>query len=229
MVKLGNWVFHNRNWFFAPLYVTMFIPSPALTDNLNIQIGLGLAIFLFGVMSRGITIGLEYIVRGGLYRQIYADKLVTSGIYSICRNPMYFGNILILTGVGIFANSTLFVFLTIPVFVLLYAAIISAEQAFLENKFGEEYKLYRKNVNAIIPDFTKIKKAFEGQEFNLKKVVRKEYNSFYLYLGGLLLLLIYQKHVSFVSFFIIGGILLVTYLTLRFLKKKNLLGSISCF
>lgn len=224
MVKFGNWVFHNRNWFFATLYVTMFIPSPALTDNLGLQIGLGLTIFLLGVMSRGITIGLEYIVRGGLYRKIHAEKLVTSGIYSICRNPMYFGNLLILLGVGIFANSSLFVFLTTPVFVLLYIAIISAEQAFLENKFGEEYKLYVKNVNAIIPDFTKINKAFEGQKFNLKKVVRKEYNSFYLYLGGLLLLLIYQKHISIVYFFIIGGILLASYLTLRYLKKKNLLG-----
>jgi len=224
MVKFGNWVFHNRNWFFATLYVTMFIPSLSLTDDLRVQIGLGLAIFLFGVMSRGITIGLEYIVRGGLYRQIYADKLVTTGIYSICRNPMYFGNILILLGVGMFANSALFVCLTIPIFMFLYASIILAEQSFLENKFGEEYKLYKQNVNAIIPDFTKIKEAFKGQEFNLKKVVRKEYNSFFLYLGGLLLLLLYQKHISFIYFLIIGGILLVSYLTIRFLKKKNRLG-----
>lgn len=224
MVKFGNWVFHNRNWFFALFYATMFIPSFALTDDFSIQIGLGLALFLFGVMSRGITIGLEYIVRGGLYRQIYADKLVTSGIYSICRNPMYFGNILILLGVGIFANSALFVFLTIPIFIFLYAAIILAEQSFLENKFGEEYKLYKQNVNAIIPDFTKIIEAFKGQEFNLKKVIRKEYNSFYLYLGGLLLLLLYQKHISFIYFLIIGGILLVSYLTIRFMKKKNRLG-----
>ena len=224
MVKFGNWVFHNRNWFFALFYATMFIPSSALSENMGVQIGLGLAIFLFGVISRGITIGLEYIVRGGLYRQIYADKLVTSGIYSICRNPMYFGNLLILLGIGIFANSALFVFLTVPIFMFLYAAIILAEQSFLENKFGEEYNLYKKNVNAIIPDFTKIKKAFKGQEFNLKKVIRKEYNSFYLYLGGLLLLMLYQKHISFIYFLIIGVILLVSYLTIRFLKKKNMLG-----
>lgn len=224
MVKFGNWVFHNRNWFFALFYATMFIPSPTLTENLGIQIGLGLVVFLFGVVSRGITIGLEYIVRGGLYRQIYADKLVTSGIYSICRNPMYFGNLLILFGVGIFANSALFVFLTFPIFMILYAAIILAEQSFLENKFGEEYNLYKKNVNAIIPDFTKINQAFKGQEFNLKKVIRKEYNSFFLYLGGLLLLLLYQKHISFIYFLIIGGILLVSYLTIRFLKKSNRLG-----
>ncbi|MDP2337489.1 MAG: isoprenylcysteine carboxylmethyltransferase family protein [Bacteroidota bacterium] len=224
MVKFGNWVFHNRNWFFALFYATMFIPSSALSENVGVQIGLGLAIFLFGVMSRGITIGLEYIVRGGLYRQIYADKLVISGIYSICRNPMYFGNILILIGVGIFANSALFVFLTIPIFIFLYAAIILAEQSFLENKFGEEYNLYKQNVNAIIPDFTKIKEAFKGQKFNLKKVIRKEYNSFFLYLGGLLLLLLYQKHISLIYFLIIGVILLVSYLTIRFLKKKNMLG-----
>ncbi|HAQ20048.1 MAG TPA: hypothetical protein DCR40_12585 [Prolixibacteraceae bacterium] len=149
MVNFGNWVFHNRNWFFAILYGTMFIPSPALTENLWIQIGLGLVVFLFGVMARGITIGLEYIVRGGLFWQIYADKLVTSGIYSICRNPMYFGNLLILSGIGIFANSALFVFLTIPTFMFLYAAIILAEQSFLGNKFGEEYQLYIQKVNAI--------------------------------------------------------------------------------
>ena len=204
MVNFGNWVFHNRNWFFAILYGTMFIPSPALTENLWIQIGLGLVVFLFGVMARGITIGLEYIIRGGLYRQIYADKLVTSGIYSICRNPMYFGNLLILSGIGIFANSALFVFLTIPTFMFLYAAIILAEQSFLGNKFGEEYQLYMQKVNAIFPDFTRINKAFEDQKFNWRKVIRKEYNSFYLYLGGLLLLLLYQKHISFIYFLLLG-------------------------
>lgn len=221
MVKFGNWVFHNRNWFFAFLYGTMFIPSPTLIANLWIQIGLGLIVFLFGVMVRGITIGLEYIVRGGLHRQIYADKLVTTGIYSICRNPMYFGNLLILSGIGIFANSALFVFLTIPIFIFLYAAIILAEQSFLENKFGAEYQLYIQKVNAIFPDFIRINKAFEDQKFNWRKVIRKEYNSFFLYLAGISALLFYQKHLCISSFAIISGLLLVSYLTIRFLKKKN--------
>jgi protein-S-isoprenylcysteine O-methyltransferase Ste14 len=224
MVKFGNWVFHNRNWVFAPLYATMFIPSASLIDDFGIQLLLGLGLFLAGVLSRGITIGLEYIVRGGLHRKIYADKLVTSGIYSICRNPMYFGNLLILAGIGIFANSSLFIYLIVLIFVLFYTAIILAEESFLENKFGIEYKQYKQKVNAIFPDFTKINKAFKNQKFNWMKVVRKEYNSFFLYLAGFLALLFYQKQISISLFAIISGIMLVSYLTVRFLKKMNLLG-----
>lgn len=221
LVQIGNWIFHIRNFLFPIFYIALFIPSQVIfSDPLNSDI-LGLSLILAGILIRSITIGLVYIVRGGKNRQIYAENLVTSGIYSMSRNPMYLGNILLLLGFGLFANSLLFLLLFFPLFVFFYYTIIKAEEAFLSKKFGEEFDQYRLRVNALIPDLSKLNTAFQGQRFNLKKVIKKEYNSLLIYFSGILLLLLYQNRISFQIFIIFFLILLTLYLLVKFLKYRH--------
>jgi len=59
---------------------------------------MGLAMIILGQGLRILAIGLSYIVRGGRMRRIYAENLVTDGLFSHCRNPLYVGNILIVMG-----------------------------------------------------------------------------------------------------------------------------------
>ena len=101
MVKLGNLLFHNRNWLFPLFYLVLFIPSPEVFNDPVTAMLIGFGIALIGQLIRIITIGLVYIVRGGRNRRVYADDLVTTGIFSHCRNPLYVGNILILVGLGV--------------------------------------------------------------------------------------------------------------------------------
>ena len=101
MVKLGNLLFHNRNWLFPLFYVILFIPSPEVFSDPVTAMLIGFGIAIIGQIIRIITIGLVYIVRGGRNRRVYADDLVTTGIFSHCRNPLYVGNILILAGLGL--------------------------------------------------------------------------------------------------------------------------------
>ncbi|MEO0327865.1 MAG: isoprenylcysteine carboxylmethyltransferase family protein [Pseudomonadota bacterium] len=70
------------------------------------------------------------------------EALVTEGVYSISRNPMYLGLLFILTGIAIWAGNLLGL-LTIPVFVFLITKfqIIPEEEILLE-KFGEVYGNY---------------------------------------------------------------------------------------
>src|SRR5678815_5444661 len=68
----------------------------------------GLLIALSGQVLRAVTIGLEYIIRGGRNRQVYAEKLVTGGMFAHCRNPLYVGNFLVLVGLGVASCSALF-------------------------------------------------------------------------------------------------------------------------
>lgn len=224
IVQFGNWIFHIRNFLFPIFYLALFIPSQVIFSDTQISDILGLSVILLGILVRSITIGLVYIVRGGKNRKIYAENLVTSGIYSVCRNPMYLGNILLLLGFGIFSNSLLFLLLFFPLFVFFYYAIIKAEEAFLYKKFGQEFENYRQNVNALIPDFSKLNTAFRGQHFQIKRVIKKEYNSLFIYFSGILLLLLYQNRLSWQIFVIAFLALLSLYMLVKFLKYKHRLG-----
>lgn len=221
IVKLGNFFFHYRNFFFPVLYATLFIPGPNVFANETLAFVLGLAIIIFGITTRCTTIGLEYIVRGGLQRKIYAEKLVTEGIYSVCRNPMYLGNLSILLGFGIFANSALFTFIIFPVYLFIYYAIIKAEEDFLFGMFGDEFTAFRKNVHALIPKFSKLDSAFKGYQFNWNKVVMKEYNSLFLYSIGLLVLMLYREQISLNAFIFIAAPISVLYLAVKVVKKNR--------
>ena len=71
------------------------------------------------------------------------NRLVTSGIFKISRNPMYLGMILIVL------SSTVFYLNIYPIFTpfIFYFWInrfqIKREEKFLTEKFGEEYLLYK--------------------------------------------------------------------------------------
>ena len=141
MISIGNFFFRYRNFLFMFLYVALFIPSAPLFSpevfgaNYYIwPVVLGLIITVSGQLIRGATIGLAYIIRGGKEGKVYAEELVTSGIFNHCRNPLYVGNILMLCGVGVLSNSLLYVAVFIPFFLFVYQAIVLAEENFLRKK-----------------------------------------------------------------------------------------------
>ena len=108
VVALGNFLFRHRNKLFPVFYVLLFVPSPRLTGNLMTIMVSGFIISAMGQVVRIAAIGLKYIIRGGRRRRVYAEALVTDGIFAHLRNPLYLGNILILVGLGVMANSLLF-------------------------------------------------------------------------------------------------------------------------
>ena len=80
-------------------------------------------------------------------------RLVKSGPYSLCRNPLYFFSMLLGIGFG-FCTETL----TIPILIavalsLLYYFQIKREERQLLPLFGEEYEIYRENIPAFFPSF----------------------------------------------------------------------------
>ena len=150
IIKIGNWIFSYRNFLFPFLYLFLFIPSENVFETNWLASFTGLLLIISGVGIRISTIGLEYIVRGGLKRKIYAEELVTGGIYKICRNPMYLGNLLILAGFGIFANSLLFIAVIFPAYIFIYWMVVQAEEIYLQNKFGKKYESYKKQVPSLI-------------------------------------------------------------------------------
>ncbi|RQP19812.1 MAG: isoprenylcysteine carboxylmethyltransferase family protein, partial [Parapedobacter sp.] len=103
MIRIGNFFFRYRNYLFIFLYLALFIPSPPIFSEHTFgpkyylyPLIIGLCITFAGQLIRGATISLAYIVRGGKDKKVYAEQLVTHGIFAHCRNPLYVGNILML-------------------------------------------------------------------------------------------------------------------------------------
>lgn len=236
MIAIGNFFFKYRNYIFLFLYIALFIPSAPVfsaevsgPDYYLIPLIAGLVITISGQAIRGATIGLAYIVRGGKDKKVYADELVTGGIFQHCRNPLYVGNILMLLGVGILANSLLFIAVFIPLFLFIYQAIVLAEENFLRGKFGEEFNQYCKRVNRWIPNPKGIGATFKSMHFSFNRWILKEYNTQLVWLLGITLILLfyypqlthYDAQLRNRLLLIIIPILLIFYLTVRYLKKSG--------
>lgn len=230
MVQLGNFFFRTRNYLFPVFYVFLFLPFARITENYTTVFFIGLAIAIMGQLVRILTIGLVYIVRGGRNRRIYAEGLVTDGLFSHCRNPMYVGNILLIIGMSILSNSLFAVLVMIPLFIFIYQAIVRAEEDYLRNSYGAGFDVYCSKVNRWVPELKGIGKTFREDDFNLKKVAFKEYNTSYLWMLGATLLLAYNTHWLDVKlnleneglYFIMAvGLLTVLYFSIRFFKKRG--------
>lgn len=70
-------------------------------------------------------------------------SIVTSGIFGFSRNPVYVGFSLITIGIGVLLNSFWVLASFLPAAILVYYVAIRKEEAYLEDKFGEEYVRYK--------------------------------------------------------------------------------------
>jgi hypothetical protein len=123
------------------------------------------------------TIALAYIIRGGRDKRVYAEELVTDGIYGHCRNPMYVGNLLLITGVAITSNAWWCVGIAVPVFTFLYAAIIAAEERYLAAKFGPAFAAYCCRVPSLVPRLAGVGSTVSEMEFHWRRLLVKEYGT----------------------------------------------------
>ncbi len=103
------------------------------------------------VLLAGLTL---LVLAGGLFKRAGTDMipfrnvstLVTDGIYSRSRNPMYLGMALILFGTAITVGAAT-ALLVPPLFMaIIQWRYILPEEALLEAQFCEEYRDYRRRV-----------------------------------------------------------------------------------
>lgn len=82
---------------------------------------------------------------------ITENKLVTTGVYAIVRNPIYSAFLLVCVGAILIANNL--ILFIIPVISWVYMTIMlkNTEEKWLRNLYGQEYIDYCKRVNRCIP------------------------------------------------------------------------------
>jgi protein-S-isoprenylcysteine O-methyltransferase Ste14 len=75
-----------------------------------------------------------------------ATSLQTKGIYSLTRNPMYMGLLILYSGIAMLEGNW-WTFIFIPLIIIIVQSyVIRGEENYLQRAFGEEYNAYRKKV-----------------------------------------------------------------------------------
>ncbi len=168
-LKQGDFLFRYRGILPIPIILGCIIYYFYNYNPIsNIQYIICLGISLSGLLIRILTVGFAYHKTSGknTKKQI-AEKLNTSGIYSILRNPLYLANYLNWLGIVLLLSNHLLTIVITSLFIILYYKIILVEENFLLQKFKEEYQNYFSKTPRILPSFKNWNKPIN--KFNLKK------------------------------------------------------------
>jgi protein-S-isoprenylcysteine O-methyltransferase Ste14 len=136
-------------WLFGSTFPgCLWYPLAVLTgENLFTSIFLGLILPISNII---ILLGILLIIFG--WRKIYRAKgqLVTTGIYGHVRHPQYLGFLLFTLGMNILWI-TFSALLLWFILAILYYRLAKKEDKELEERFGEEYLNYKRDVPMLMP------------------------------------------------------------------------------
>ena len=143
----------------------------------------GFALLLVGITVRVLAIGFGRPGTSGRGRRLKADSLNTTGPYAWVRNPVYLGNLCAGSGLALMTGNLSFASLLILSLGALYRIVSLAEESFLEERFGEEYRVYKRAVPAFIPlPVSNPYKKLSWGQWNLNRVFKREHDTWYLLL-----------------------------------------------
>ena len=104
-----------------------------------------------GVLLLAIGVPLLVVALIALNRNYDRDQLATGGIYGIVRNPIYSAWVVFLIPGLVFLSPSWPLLLTPLVTYIAFKATIAREEAYLEERFGDTYRIYRSEVRELLP------------------------------------------------------------------------------
>jgi protein-S-isoprenylcysteine O-methyltransferase Ste14 len=143
---------------------------------------------ILGEAFRILTVG--FVPRGTSGRNTgagqVATRLNTTGVYSLVRNPLYLANCTMYLGIVLFTQSLVLAVIFVLVLLPYYERIIAAEEAFLADKFGDDYRNWALATPAFIPKLT----GWQAPDmaFSWRSVIRREHASIYGAIFALILI-----------------------------------------
>ena len=158
---------------YTPIPIALMIiyySSPVIPYNI-----LGISLILIGELIR--INAVRFAGGATRTRNVGAPFLCTSGPYSRTRNPLYWGNIIIYSGVAFLAGGDFMWELVTLVglfFILQYYLIISLEEETLKLKFKDQYDLYTENVPKLLPRITPWNNDNEIKPQSMVKTLKTE-------------------------------------------------------
>jgi protein-S-isoprenylcysteine O-methyltransferase Ste14 len=119
-------------------------PSLYSVPRENVVIGLVIIACAFGIA----TLATRAMARAGteMHAGRPASALVSSSVFRRSRNPIYLSFVLLLLGIGIATQNPWMILLAPCLLFYLQERVTKREEAYLQQRFGEDYLAYRRKV-----------------------------------------------------------------------------------
>lgn len=229
--KSGNWLFKYRSFLPVVLYplATLVLLFDYTQDiklsDLNLSI-VCLSVSFLGLLIRVFVIGFTPKGTSGRNtKKQVANKLNSSGFYSVVRHPLYLGNFLMWLGIILYVNNFWFAIVSSLLFWLYYERIMFAEEQFLKGRFGEDYVKWSLTAPPFFPKFKGWINA--NLEFSFRNVLKREYNGLFAVAISFAYLNILKNYIELKKFHITDFwlytfiIIFLVFIILRTLKKHT--------
>lgn len=138
--KAGEILFRLRDYTPIPIVILALLfanPTP-------FSLMAGGIVALVGELAR--AYGVAFIGTISRTRSYSNGELVKTGPFSLLRNPLYFGNLVLTVGLSAMAGVAWLPVLVIAIFYAQYIPIVAWEEMKLTRIFGERYEAYKREV-----------------------------------------------------------------------------------
>jgi protein-S-isoprenylcysteine O-methyltransferase Ste14 len=168
-MKMNDFILSQRTAFtrifVVGLIALLMISSSCWEDEIVVEGSL----FLIGALLVGAaTVGRLWC---SLYISGYkTNSLVTSGPYSMCRNPLYFFSLLGAVGVGLATETVVIPVMILIGFSLYYPIVIKEEEKELREIHKEKFLAYCKKTPRFFP---KLSNFYEPEEYLVRPKIFK--------------------------------------------------------
>ena len=144
--------------FILPITVLIIVPlwiEDDWTIHINISLVLGILLIVLGLIIMVLTISsFIRIGKGTLAPWSPTKRLVIAGLYRYVRNPMILGVLTFLLGEALSFKSENILVWAAVFFVINTIYFMIYEEPNLEERFGDEYREYKKHVSRWLPRLT---------------------------------------------------------------------------
>lgn len=190
---MGRWLFQRRTWLPLPFALALVALARPPAGRLLLAAGITLVI-------AGEAIRLWAVRHIGVISRTRADRLgplVTTGPFSIVRNPLYVGNLLLWSGMACWAGAPWMVAAAWLLFGPLYFFITRWEEQQLESRHGETFRAYARRVGAWTPRVPPADELRVSPPFSWRETVFSERGTLVaiLVMGALLSLALVTRRV----------------------------------
>lgn len=148
VLRGGLWLNRRKKW--LPL-------AYILSASIAILVATPFSIIHNTILLTAVSITIAVM---GLVVRCHADRrpnsnveqmIASAGIYSVIRFPYHLADLLLMLSLTIYTGVTWYMLMMIPLGYLICERIILSEENSLLNKFGDIYRNWSKETNALIP------------------------------------------------------------------------------
>lgn len=188
LASLGGWLFKHRTAIPLPLALTLLLVPPGWS---SLSLSTSRALIGVPIAAAGELLRLWAVHHIGAISRTRSDRLgplIDTGPFSVVRNPLYLGNIVLWLGLAISSRLIWIAPFIVLLLALEYHAIVRWEEQLLAARIGEPYRVYMTRVPRWIPNPNGFTRAEQTARFTWRDTIFSERGTLIAIIAGYALL-----------------------------------------